>query len=500
MPPGPVAPFLEALRDHSLLTPAQHDEVTRRLAPQMTDPRVLARHLLQQGWLTPYQVNQLFLGKGAELVMAPYLLLERLGEGGTGQVFKARHQQMHRIVALKLIRPELLTDPEVVQRFYREVQVLSQLSHPNVVHAYDAGPIGATHFLVMEYVEGTDLSQLVKRNGPLAVDRACNYIRQAACGLAHAHEKGLVHRDIKPSNLLLTGNGERGTRNENDGGSTFHVPRSALVKILDLGLARLRQGADGEITSTLTPVGSGSVTMGTPDYLAPEQALDFHQVDIRADIYSLGCTFFYLLTGQPPFPGGSMAQKLMRHQQVPPPPLGKFRTDVPPGVEAVLQRMLAKRPGDRFQTPGELATSLAESRRLRGTGIRADPPHRCPADDLVFGSPGQAAAAGPGWGRSPFGPPGRGWRGPDSERWQEAHRFACNCSSSRWDGDHRFHPDNADLGSLPAPGKRAVRAPGPAGGARRAPRSGETHPAAWQPSQGQPTLSAKSGQRFPGPI
>ena len=355
----PVAPFLDALRVHSLLTAEQQEEVTRNLAPRMTDPRVLARHLLQQGWLTPYQVNQLFQGRGAELVMGPYLLLERLGEGGTGQVFKARHQRMHRVVAVKLIRPELLADPEVVQRFYREVQVLSQLSHPNVVHAYDAGPIGATHFLVMEYVEGTDLSQLVKKKGPLPVVQACSYIRQAANGLVHAHEKRLVHRDIKPSNLLVTRNAEQGTGKQKDSGSPFPVPRSDLVKILDLGLARLRSGADGEITTTLTPVGASSVTMGTPDYLAPEQALDFHQVDIRADIYSLGCTFFYLLTAQPPFPGGSMAQKLMRHQQVAPPPLEKFRSDVPPAVEEVVRRMLAKRPEERFQTPAEVAAGLA---------------------------------------------------------------------------------------------------------------------------------------------
>src|SRR5262249_28729803 len=155
-------------------------------------------HLIERGWLTAFQVNLLFQGRAADLMLGHYVVLERLGEGGTGQVFKARHQKLGRTVAVKVIRPELLTDPEVVARFYREVQVLSQMSHPNVVHAYDAGPIDATHFLAMEYVEGVDLDRRVKEQGPLPLALACDYIRQAALGLQHAHEKGLVHRDIKP--------------------------------------------------------------------------------------------------------------------------------------------------------------------------------------------------------------------------------------------------------------------------------------------------------------
>lgn len=347
MSSGPIAPFLDALRDSRLLSSAQQEELSRQWTAPLADSRVLARHLLQRGWLTPYQVNQLFLGRGDELFLGSYVLLERLGEGGTGHVFKARHQKMQRDVALKVIRSELLNDPEVVRRFYREVQVLSQLSHPHVVHAYDAGPFGNTHFLVMEYVEGMDLSRQVKETGALPVAQACDYIRQAARGLAHAHEKGLVHRDIKPSNLLVT--------------LAQGSQPAGLVKVLDLGLARLRQRAEGEITTALTPVGSASVTMGTPDYLAPEQALDFHQADFRADIYSLGCTFFFLLTGQPPFPGGSMAQKLMRHQQAEPPPLEQFRDDVPAALEALLRRMLSKRPEDRIQTAAEVADALTEA-------------------------------------------------------------------------------------------------------------------------------------------
>ena len=192
--------------------------------------------------------------------------------------------------------------------------------------------------LIMEYVEGTDLGKMVKQHGPLPVRQACDYVRQAALGLQHVHERGLVHRDIKPSNLLLTA-------------------REGLVKVLDLGLARLQVSGDGQgETKTLTE--QGTLMMGTPDYMAPEQAISLHDVDIRADVYSLGCTLFYLLTGQSPYPGGTLAQKLMRHQQAPLPSLQQFRTDVPPDLEPILGRMLAKQPPQRYQTPAELAIHL----------------------------------------------------------------------------------------------------------------------------------------------
>src|SRR5262249_55029815 len=256
-------------------------------------------------------------------------------------------RKMDRIVALKLIRKELLTDAEVVGRFYREIQILSQLDHPNVVHAYDAGPAGATHFLAMEFVEGTDLGKLVKKGGPLPVQQACEYIRQAALGLQHAHERGLVHRDIKPHNLIMS-------------------VRDGLIKVADLGLARLPRTMNTDVTAGLTGgiAGTGTLTpenaslIGTADYLAPEQAVDFHSADIRADIYSLGCTFYYLLTGHPPFAGASLAEKLMKHQTTAPRPITDFRQDVPATVIQVLDQMLTKQPRDRYQTPGNVAEAL----------------------------------------------------------------------------------------------------------------------------------------------
>lgn len=333
--------LLALLRENQLLPENQLAELTGRTG----DSRALARDLIQRGWLTPFQVNQILTGRGTSLRFGPYLLLERLGEGATGQVYKARHQKMARVVALKVLRSELLTDPEIVQRFYREVQVISHLSHPHIVHAFDAGQIGKMHFLVMEYVEGFDLAQVVKRQGPLPVMQVCTYLYQSALGLQHAHEKGLVHRDIKPSNLIVSRRRDVSTTGWGD------------VKILDLGLARVPRQSHEHETSMLSEIGRGM--MGTPDFLAPEQALEFHSADIRADIYSLGCTAYFLLVGEPPFAGGTLAQKLLRHQQIPPPPLASRRPDVSPELLAIIDRLLAKLPDARFQTPRALAEALA---------------------------------------------------------------------------------------------------------------------------------------------
>ncbi|OAI54255.1 hypothetical protein AYO44_15270 [Planctomycetaceae bacterium SCGC AG-212-F19] len=197
-----VAALNEELVKNQLLEATQLSQVAR-LQARAADARGLARELVQRGWLTPYQVNQLFQGHGKDLVLGHYLLLERLGEGGMGQVFKARHARLGRIVALKVIRKDKLADPEAVGRFRREIQAVAQLSHPNVVAAFDADQTDDALFLIMEYVEGIDLARLVREQGPLPVPVACEYIRQAALGLQHAHEKGLVHRDVKPSNLLV---------------------------------------------------------------------------------------------------------------------------------------------------------------------------------------------------------------------------------------------------------------------------------------------------------
>jgi serine/threonine protein kinase len=306
-------------------------------------PRALLQYLIQTGWLTPFQANLLASGRGEELSIGPHLLLQRLGKGGAGEVFKARHRYLRRFVALKIIRQDQLADEENVLRFRREIKLASQLNHPNVVHAFDAGPINDTYFLAMEYVEGTDLAALVEREGRLAVPQACDYIRQAAAGLYHAHQQGLVHRDVKPSNFLVSRGAELGPW--------------GLVKLLDLGLARLRRSVLGEATNLLTP--AGVALLGTPDFMSPEQAIDFHHADNRSDIYSLGCTLYFLLAGQPPFGGGSLAQKVLRHQCASPPLLQQLRSDVPPALDDILRRMMAKSPEDRYQSVDQTADALA---------------------------------------------------------------------------------------------------------------------------------------------
>jgi formylglycine-generating enzyme required for sulfatase activity len=366
-----VAAFVHSLRQSRLLEPDQLEEISQLLQNRFPNPRALAKELIDRDWLTPYQVNQLFQGRGSDLVLGQYTLLERLGEGGMGKVFKARHRTMGRIVAMKLIRKERLSNPDVIRRFHREVQAAAQLKHPNVVHAFDADQLGGTHFIVMEYIEGIDLSRWLKNRGPLPVEQACDYIRQAALGLQHAFERGLVHRDIKPGNLLVSGAGskieERGSRTEDRASkvgparSSTLDPRSSnspwgVVKILDMGLARLHTDAEGEWSTGLTQEGA---VVGTVDYLAPEQAMNASTVDIRADIYSLGCSFYHLLTGQPPFPGTTAVEKLLRHRCDEAVPVNEVRPQVTPALAGVVRRMMAKQPEDRLQTPAAVAAALA---------------------------------------------------------------------------------------------------------------------------------------------
>ena len=334
----PTAAFLEELEKYGLLGPSQLKEAHGLCAAAGSEARALAAELIRRGWLTPFQVNQVLQGRAASLVLGPYLLVERLGQGGMGQVFKARHTFMDRLVALKVIRADRLHHQDSLARFRREMQAAAKLTHPNVVLAHDAAPAGDLYYLAMEYVQGADLGRLLAARGRLPVGEACEYARQAALGLQHAHEQGLVHRDVKPSNLILAAAGD-------------------VVKVLDLGLARLRMDLDlVETSSGLTREGS---MMGTPDYIAPEQAVDAHSADTRADVYSLGCTLYHLLAGRPPFHGGSLTEKLLRHQQAEPDAIERLRPEVAPGLAGVVRRMMAKRPQDRYQTPGEVARALA---------------------------------------------------------------------------------------------------------------------------------------------
>jgi len=282
-----------------------------------------------------------------ELVDHPrYRVMNLLGVGGMGVVYQAEHLMMGRIVALKMISMKYTANAKAVERFRREVRAAAKLTHPNIVTAYDADEAGGRHFLVMECVDGVSLDRLVNRRGPLPVATACQVIRLAALGLQHAHAKGMVHRDIKPQNIM--------------------VNRKGNVKILDFGLARLiadteapLDSEDGESPGANPAITSASTVMGTPDYLAPEQARNSHDVDIRADIYSLGCTLYFALTGKPPFAQSRTAfDKVLAHYQSEPPCLTLFRDDLPAGVLEIVAKMMSKKPADRYATPAEVATVL----------------------------------------------------------------------------------------------------------------------------------------------
>jgi len=334
-----VRDLVETLTRHRLLEADQLAELNPTLLGRFDSPLALARELLQRNWLTPYQLNRLFQGRATDLVLGHYVLLERLGAGGMGQVFKAREKRLGRLVALKILREEHIRNKDLVPRFYQEIQAAARLSHPNIVHAYDAEQIGDAHIFAMEFIEGIDLARLVKQSGPLAVSQACEHIRQAALGLQHIYEHNMVHRDIKPANLMQARPG-------------------SLIKILDMGLARLReQETEESPAKRLTTLG---IVMGTLDYIAPEQALDPRRADIRSDLYSLGCTMYFLLTGQVPFPGDEPIAKLLAHSSETAVPIDHLRAEVPPRVCAIAAKLMAKRPDERYQTPAELVLDLAD--------------------------------------------------------------------------------------------------------------------------------------------
>ncbi len=299
-----------------------------------------------------------------------YRIIRRLGRGGMGTVYLAEHCLMKQQRAIKVINPALIGNDRAVERFVREIELLPRLHHPNIVQAHDAEKTDGLYLLVMEYVEGETLAELVERHGPLPLGTACAYAQQVALGLQYAHEQGLVHRDIKPANLMRTSAGQ--------------------IKILDFGLARLARESGSAPGLT-----HEHATMGTPDYLAPEQVLDAHHAGSAADIYSLGCTLFYLLTGKPPFEKPSALAVSAAHLHEPPPSLRELRPDVPDALCDLVQRMLSKLPNQRPQTPGEVARRLAQLVEEAATGSGRNPGITT-AEHAPFA---QKPARSPGWAR-----------------------------------------------------------------------------------------------------
>jgi serine/threonine protein kinase len=347
--------FLTVLHRTGLFEQDQLDEIRTQLLGHYRDPVALGEYLVEIDWLTAYQLQTILAGHWDELMMGQFQILDRLGEGGISQVFKAWDGARGRVVALKVLRNDLAVNGDAVRQFQRELQAITRLSHPNIIKTFDASHEGVVDFFAMEFVEGMDLDRFVQRVGPLPVEQACDYARQVAQGLQHAHQMGLVHRDIKPANLFLLHPPLPPTP-----GVPFKRGPDPIVKIIDWGLARCLKTSptDGTNASVEQAEEEKGRLIGTADYIAPEQARDASLVDIRADLYSLGCTMYYLLAGRPPFVGPSLMQKLHQHQEAEPVNLRLLRPDVPEELEGLISRMLAKRPEDRPQIPLLVVTPL----------------------------------------------------------------------------------------------------------------------------------------------
>lgn len=360
--PLPVEQLVKQLQDSEILS----SETLKDFIPPKANPKSaedLARQLVQKKQLTRFQASEAYQGKAKSLVLGSYVILDKIGAGGMGQVFKAEHRRMKRVVALKMLPAAVMKDEMALKRFEREVTAAARLEHPNIVTAYDAAESHGVHFLVMQYVEGADLSALVKKNGPFPLGKAANYILQAARGLEYAHKHGVIHRDIKPANLLLSSEG--------------------TVKILDMGLARIDAEADTAAQAELT--GTGAV-MGTVDYMAPEQAMSTKNADARADIYSLGIAFYYLVAGRPPYDGETVMAKLLAHREAPIPALRNIEPTVSEQLEATFRKMVAKKPEDRHQSVSEVVADLERCQSSSDASLGAShaPPVEADENLLTF--------------------------------------------------------------------------------------------------------------------
>ena len=336
--PTSTPDFLQLVRKSGQIAFARLDDYLEA-NPDLVrvSPRRLAVKLIRAGVMTIFQAEQFLLGKHKGFRLGVYRILDRLGAGGAGLVYLAEHEVLQKRFAIKVLPQSCADDPVVIERFRREARAAAVLDHPNVVQIYDFREEDGLNYIVMEYIEGPTLQQLLHRRKRLAVATACEYARQAALGLQHAHGLGLVHRDVKPGNLMVDATG--------------------TIKVLDLGLARYEPDALAEEESLTKKVNSNQV-LGTADYLSPEQALSLDDVDGRADVYSLGATLYALLVGHPPFPEGSIAKKLMMHQATMPMPVHSLRPEVPVDLSGFIAKMLAKKPYDRISSAGEVALAL----------------------------------------------------------------------------------------------------------------------------------------------
>ena len=486
-PPASAADFVAVVRKSGLVTDDRLNPEVDRLASgpaAPTTPDQMAAALVRAGLLTRFQARQLKLGRYKRFTIAgKYRLLELLGVGGMGAVYLCEHVLMKRLVAVKVLPAESLSDPSNLERFYREARAVAALNDPNVVRAYDIDQSEGLHFLVMEYVDGVSLQEIVARFGPLDPVRAATYTAQAANGLQHAGDLGMVHRDIKPANLLLD--------------------RTGVIKILDMGLARFFNDKQDNLTAKYDE----KSVLGTADYLAPEQTIS-SCVDIRADIYALGGTLYFMLTGKSPVPEGTVAQKLVFHQTKTPAPVEATRADVPAGLLTVLRKMMAKDPADRYQAPADVAAALAP---WADPALPAPPgyemPDLCPAvlalsghaaDRVKSGSAGRLSDPGRLIQSRAGGSTARPTAGPDTPPAGGASRVPIGGTPTQ---AHVETDRGTRTAPLPVPGpgsggsdaKVALRAPSAAGPVRGNPPSPGRRVPVWLAAGAAAGLLATAG-------
>lgn len=329
-----IQEFLKNLTESDLLSDDEMSTIRDSIGSDVKSAESFARELVRRDHLTKLQAAAVLKGKTKNLVFGEYVVLEKIGSGGMGQVFKARHRPTGKNVAVKVLSADAVKNRRLIQRFKKEARAVARLKHPNIVRAYEAGKINRIRYLVMEYVEGENMLARVKRKGPLSVNECIRSVLEAARGLDYAHQKGVIHRDIKPSNLLRD-------------------KSTARVKVLDMGLARVDEPDEDEIRLTMP-----GQMLGTARFMSPEQVEDARKADVRSDVYSLGCTLYFLLRSKAPYSGETVAHTLMAHVSAPIPDLCKKRPDTPQWLGDVFQKMLAKKPRDRFQTMGELVQRI----------------------------------------------------------------------------------------------------------------------------------------------
>ncbi|WP_165245940.1 serine/threonine-protein kinase [Paludisphaera soli] len=371
------ADLLPVLQSSGVLSDRLFEEIASRVerGEYPAEPASLAERLVRDRLITAYQAKRLLANKSYGMLVGRYVILDRIGSGSMGRVYKAHHQMMDRVVALKIIAPEIASNERVVARFQREMKLVGRLDHPNVVRAYDADRANRVLYIVMEYVNGESLGDRLRR-GPIPAAEMIEYAAQAALGLAHAHDQGMVHRDIKPSNILLS--------------------EDKKVKILDLGLGVLMEADDGATFAT-----ADGIAVGTVDYMSPEQALG-RDVDGRSDLFSLGCSMYHLITGKLAFPGESPIDRLGRRINNRHVPITDHIPDFPASAQRVLDKLMAYKPQDRFQNAAEAAEALQALVRPRSRKPAPAAPPTPPVQPAEV--PVEAVAARPLVNLAPLAP------------------------------------------------------------------------------------------------